>query len=853
MNKGMYIVVEGPQGVGKTTAVQKIAARLQSAGTPVRIMREPDSQNDLTARAIRHLTQDPRYPMNTRTEVLLYNAARSQSLDVIRQARQNGIVCLVDRSYLTTLAIQYYGRGDIKDYQRMNDIITFAVGDMQPDLMVVLDAPVSVLKERTKQRYSGDRFDNLDVSFLERIRAGYLWEAKQRGFAVVSAVEDVAVVFEKIWQYVDNAIRQQTANAQTTPFVPSVPSAASTSAPVSVGQVIAERAASATATQNLDARRQAPTVVTQIDKPTLTTPALPPDTSQPTTTDDDPQTWLHMTKHGKIAITEQGYAKLTPFVTSTTSPVYAFTSAIDPLTVSAAMARLSRRGDDMRITLLDEFIGREDKDGQLLKRVITAYGDDSVQQLMGLHIVVENASNILTKRLEWGRLAAYLEQSTRYIYFDQKDANGNYRYYIPQELTGKVRAAYTQTLNAIFGIYTDLVKRLTEYVRTTSDTPLTERDLAWKGATKAQACDAIRPLLPVATTSTVGIYASGQALESLITHLMSDELPEARKTGQRILDEARKVVPALLERADKPERGGAAIAYRANTRTAVKQLADTLLSTAHAGSTDAVVLTSYTPHNELDVVADILYEHSSLPLRDIKQAVASLSYDDKARVFQAYIGERLNRRHKPGRALETIHYSWDLMCDYGIFRDLQRHRMVDDLEWQTLTPRYGYDIPRLVEEAGFTNLYEKCFDLSVQLYSALQAAGYEREAQYATLLGHKMRWKVTMNARESFHFNELRTSPQGHPGYRKLVGQMYEKICEVHPLIGNAMKFVNKDEDPALTRLAAERYTQFKLAQINQTNRDFTTSNNQKLSIPPTSNTTLSPSVRAKRRPRRSS
>jgi thymidylate synthase ThyX len=154
------------------------------------------------------------------------------------------------------------------------------------------------------------------------------------------------------------------------------------------------------------------------------------------------------------------------------------------------------------------------------------------------------------------------------------------------------------------------------------------------------------------------------------------------------------------------------------------------------------------------------------------------------------------------------------MCDYGIFRDLQRHRMVDDLEWQALTPRYGYEVPELVEQAGLSELFQECFDTSLTLYSQLQAAGYTLEAQYATLLGHQMRWKVTYNAREAFHLHELRTSPQGHPGYRKLVKEMHEKVAEVHPLMASAMRFVNKGEDEELTRLAAERYTQFKLRQI---------------------------------------
>src|ERR1700722_6336453 len=173
MNKGKYIVLEGPEGVGKTTQLLELARRLQAAGLPVRLLREPDSQSDLTARAIRQLTQDPRYPMNTRTEVMLYNAARSQSLQIIKQSIEQGIICVVDRNYLTTLAVQYYGRGDVPDYRTINEIINFAVNGVEPDLCIVLDAPAQVLKERTAERHQGERFDNLDIAMLERIRAGY--------------------------------------------------------------------------------------------------------------------------------------------------------------------------------------------------------------------------------------------------------------------------------------------------------------------------------------------------------------------------------------------------------------------------------------------------------------------------------------------------------------------------------------------------------------------------------------------------------------------------------------------------------------------------------------------------------
>lgn len=781
MIRGKYIVLEGPEGVGKTTQIEELSRRLQAAGLPVRVLREPDSQSDLTARAIRQLTQDPRYPMNTRTEVLLYNAARSQSLQIIKQSIEHGVTCIVDRNYLTTLAIQYYGRGDVTDYNTINSIIGFAVDDMEPDLCIVLDAPVAMLRERVKNRYSAERFDNLDEAFLERVRAGYLWEANQRNFPVIFATDSPETVSDNIWKLVSAELATRNKNKTV-------------AAPVSVKEIIDQK--------QLAAPHEPPITTSVKDNESLSN-------------EEQEQQYVEKNKAGINVVTKAGKEYLKDAVTSVDGDVYGFTDKLSPITIAAAMARLSRRGDDMRITILDEFASKMGKDEKLLERVITAYGDDSVQQLGGMHFVFENASNLLTKKLEWGRLAAYLEQSTRYIYFDQKDKDGKYKYYVPEHFKPAVKKQYIQAMDTLFDLYSTMVRHLTDYVRANSSVPKAERDIAWQGATRAQACDAVRTVLPVATKSTVGIFASGQALESLIMHLQSDELPEAQKAGDELLKQARAVMPVFLQRADKPERGGAMVAYRANTAKDIRRLAKEYLPDNHANTdNESVTLVDFWPKNELLLVPDMLYEHSNLSLEELQAEVNDWPYDKKVEVFKAYMGERLNRRHRPGRALEKAHYSWDLICDYGIFRDLQRHRMVDDMNWQLLTPRYGYDVPQLVEDAGLTEQFEACFEISLKLYSLLQQAGYHLEAQYATLLGHKMRWKVTYNAREAFHFHELRTSPQGHPGYRKLVMQMHEKVAEVHPIMAEAMKFVNSDESPELTRLAAERYTQFKLNKL---------------------------------------
>lgn len=765
---GSFFVIEGTDGSGKGTQFKLLIDRLQKEGYDVATFDFPqyEQPSSFFVREYLNGKYGTAEEVGPYTGSLFFSLDRYQAAPAIRQALAEGKIVLANRFTGSNMAHQgtkFAHAEERRGYFIWLDNLEFQMLNIpRPDKSFVLRVPAEIAQELVDQKeqrsYTDKKRDlhEADISHLQKSVEVYddLCQLFPKDFTRLDCVRgDKLMPIEAVQDYLWKTIE---------PLLPTKPAN-------KIGNV----------------------AQIKVDNP-------------------------YVKKVGSnYQITPAGEEFLKAAVTNTSGNVYAFNEKLSPLTIAAAMARLSRRGDDMRITILDEFAMTAGKDEKLLQRVITAYGDDSVQQLLGEHVVVEGASNLLTKKLEWGRLAAYLEQSTRYIYFDQKDQDGKYKYYTPGHFDKSTKDLYEDTIDQIFDLYSDMVHKATKYVRENSDVPKEEQDVAWQGATRAQACDAIRPVLPVATKSTVGIYASGQALESLIMHLQSDELPEANIVGDQILEEARKVIPAILERADKPDRGGAMVAYRANTHKAVKNLATKYLSESHGGETDAVQLVSHWPKNEMDLVADMLYEHSSLPLKDIQNSVEGWSIKQKEEVFTAYMGERLNRRHKPGRALEKAHYNWDLVCDYGIFRDLQRHRIVDDLEWQLLTPRYGFDIPKLVEDALLTEQFEKCFELSLRLYSALQAQGYTIEAQYATLLGHKMRWKITYNAREAFHLHELRTSPQGHPGYRKLVQDMHEKLAEVHPLLADSMKFVNQGEDAELTRLAAERYTQFKLNQLS--------------------------------------
>lgn len=757
--RGVFVVIDGANGSGKSTQFELLHKRLTDSGYDVEIIKFPQYAEPSSHFVREYLAGNygSAKEVGPYTGSLFFSLDRYAAAPVIRKALNAGKVVLADRYVGANMAHQGLNLATAEErngYFTWLDAIEYRMlGIPRPDVNVVLRVDPQISTDLIQKRGIEKDLHEIDPDHIRKSVEVFdaICQLFPRDFKQIDCVRDHELmprdaIHNLIWETV--------------------------------------------------------------------TPMLPAKSPKKNNSADEKVTnkFLKAGAHG-LEVSAAGKKELSKYVTETEDNVYAFNETISPITVAAAMARLSRRGDDMRITLLDEFMGDAGKDDALLKRVITAYGDDSVQQLVGQHVVVEGASNLLTKKLEWGRLASYLEQSTRYIYFDQKDKDGLYRYYTPEHFDTDTKATYVQQMDELFTRYSDLVHKLTDHVRANSSVPAKERDAAWNGATRAQACDAARPVLPVATKSTVGIFASGQALESLIMHLMSDELPEARITGEKLLTEARKVIPTFLERADKPDRGGAWMAYKAETASEVRKLAISELQPTHSDINEAVTLTSVWPRNELDLVPDMLYEHAEAPLENIKVQTDGWSYDARARVLETYMGNRLNRRQRPGRALEKAHYSWDILCDYGIFRDLQRHRMVDDLAWQLLTPRYGYEVPALVEEAGLTDLYQSCFDLSLSLYSTLQAAGYGLEAQYATLLGHRMRWKLTFNAREAFQLIELRSAPQGHPGYRKIAQEMHQKISEVHPMLGAAMKFVNQDEDAELTRLAAERYTQFKLNQ----------------------------------------
>jgi thymidylate synthase ThyX len=524
---------------------------------------------------------------------------------------------------------------------------------------------------------------------------------------------------------------------------------------------------------------------------------------------------------GAESFSAEERARLAPFFTNLDGHVFALTAL--PETVKGALfARYSRSAKSLRRLFLDEFADKV-YDGQpsaaavpaasaaveraerLYARVFSEYGDDSVAQLGGAHIACEYVSNVLTKVLEWGRLMSYLEQSTRYVPYTDR-LHGRWRYHIPAELEGGgLREQYVRTMDAAFACYSEWIPRMQEYFALRHPRAAGDSEPVHRAAIRAKALDTLRGLLPAATQSNVGLYGSGQAFEALLLRMRAHPLTEVRACAGEMLAELRKVIPAFLTRVDQPDRGGRWSQYLAGTRDGMARIAEALLDGVPGDERDEVTLCDFDPEGESKVVAAALYSSSSLPDGQLLEIARRMTADERAEVLRAYTGDRSNRRHRPGRAFERTSYRFDVLTDYGAFRDLQRHRLLT-LEWQPLTTRHGYSEPEAMIEAGGGDAWQRVMDDSAALHDRLRSGGHVDAAPYAVAMAYRVRFYMDMNAREAMHVIELRSAPQGHPAYRRVCQRMHTLIAEQagHRAIAESMRFVDHSE-VALERLGAER------------------------------------------------
>jgi thymidylate synthase ThyX len=383
--------------------------------------------------------------------------------------------------------------------------------------------------------------------------------------------------------------------------------------------------------------------------------------------------------------------------------------------------------------------------------------------------------------------------------------HGRWRYHVPSEVQGSLRDRYVATMDAGFETYASLIDGMQKHFAARFPRSPQDSEGVHRAAIRAKALDTLRGLLPAATQSNVGIYGTGQAYESLLLRMRAHPLEEVRDCGDQMLAELRKLVPAFLTRVDQPERGGRWTRYLASTRDATKSAADTLLANVEAEPRAEVTLTDFDPDGEIKIVAAALYAVSDLPDDQLLARARRMTAEERMSVLRAYAGERGNRRHRPGRAFERTAYRFDVLTDYGAFRDLQRHRLLT-LEWQALSTRHGYSEPDALREAGVLDGWTKVMDASADLYEALRSAGLDSAAPYAVAMAYRVRFYMEMNAREAMHVIELRTAPQGHPAYRRVCQQMHRLIAgrAGHTAVAGAMTFVDHSE-VELERLKAER------------------------------------------------
>jgi thymidylate synthase ThyX len=502
---------------------------------------------------------------------------------------------------------------------------------------------------------------------------------------------------------------------------------------------------------------------------------------------------------------------LAPHFTNLDRPVFALVNL--PETVKGAMfARYSRYQGTLRRLYLDEFADgppREPFDGeegerarQLYERIFLGYGDDSVAQLGGAHVACEWVSNVMTKLLQRGRLAAYLEQSTRYMPYDTPMSSGlGYRYWRDPALGPE----YEQAMDFLFETYSTALARVEVWVAERFPRSEGEPEAAHSRSIRAKALDLMRGLLPAASLSHVGIFATGQAYEQLLLRLSASPLPEARDYARMILAELKAVMPSFVARVERPDRGGEWIAYLERRERAADRWAARLgLDRATAGERGgpAVRLLSVQGSEE-ELLAALLFEAAACSEEEARAAVRNLPPDERATMLGELVGERRNRRHRPGRGFEALRYRFEVVSDYGAFRDLQRHRMLT-VQWQTLGPGLGAGVPEELEQAGVADAYREGLERSRAEHDRIVELGRPELAPYALCLGYRIRYVLDLNAREAMHVVELRSGREGHPAYRAVAHALHAEIARVHPSVAAAMTHVDRDTEPRLERILSE-------------------------------------------------
>ncbi len=479
----------------------------------------------------------------------------------------------------------------------------------------------------------------------------------------------------------------------------------------------------------------------------------------------------------------------------------------------ALMSRYSRTDKSMRRIFLDEFLQNKNRGEEFYNRVLLEYGDDSVAELGEAQIAIEGLSNIAVKKIEDRRIGlSYLEKSSRYVAWNKK-INGQYRFYRePTLMKSKFGDLYLDTCNFSFEIYSKNIEPMIKYIRERypiekytfkdskdgteksfsklkEENDIKAANMIYNGSTKAKALDILRGLLPASTLTNVGITGNGRAFEYLLTILASSELKEEQDLASKIKKELDTTIKAFVRRADD-KYGKAFQNYLQQLKKTSKIVTKEIKPKIFSGVRTQLVDYESEKTAIDKIITSIIYEQSpSTSYNIIMQQVKKLSDKKKRKIISAFTKLRQNRRHRPSRAFESVYYTFDLLNNFGMFRDFHRHRALT-LERQLLTTDHGHNIPKEIKILGIEKEYRECLTKTKQTFDKIRKK-HPEQGQYVVNFAYNYPYFMKFNLREACHLIELRTVPQGHIDYRQVAQQMFKEINRVHPNLSKIMKFVD--------------------------------------------------------------
>ena len=531
----------------------------------------------------------------------------------------------------------------------------------------------------------------------------------------------------------------------------------------------------------------------------------------------------------KFSVSEK--KSLSEHFSNTEDNVFAITS---PRQVDrgALMSRYSRTDKSMRQIFLDEFLKNKNRGDEFYDRVLLEYGDDSVAELGEAQIAIEGLSNIAVKKIEDRRIGlSYLEKSSRYVAWNKKE-NGKYRYYRdPEIIKSKFADMYEESCDFSFDTYSDNIAPMTKYVREKypiekysfkdssdgkeklfskleNESDIKSAGMIYRGSTKAKALDILRGLLPASTLTNVGITGNGRAFEYLLTVLGSSELQEEQDLASKIKKELDTTIKSFVRRADD-KYGKAFQKYLKDVRSKARQVTKKEIKSKRVTGSVTKLVDCESEKTAMDkIIASIMYEQSpSTSYQNILHQVKKIPEKNKIKIVNDFAKIRTNRRHRPSRAFENTFYTFDLCNNFGMFRDMHRHRALT-LERQMLTTDHGYSMPDEIRVIGIEKEYRDCMYKTEETFGQIRKK-YPEQGQYVVNFGYNYQYFMKFNLREACHLLELRTVPQGHADYRKVSQEMFKQIAKKHPSLSKIMKYVDMKEYD-LERFESEKRTEAK-------------------------------------------